>query len=68
MNIYERALRGRSAASSRSTRATRALLSGAKDDSANLEGEEPVEAPPIEVVETQATQQKEEEDDDADDL
>ena len=45
----------------------RALLSGAKDDSANLEGEEPVEAPPIEVVETQATQQKEEEDDDADD-
>ena len=45
----------------------RALLSGAKDDSANLEGEEPVEAPPIEVVETQATQQKEEVDDDADD-
>ena len=38
----------------------RALLSGAKDDSTNLEGEEPVEAPPIEVVETQATQQKEE--------
>ena len=32
-----------------------------------MEGEEPVEAPPIEVVETQATQQKEEVDDDADD-
>ena len=45
----------------------RALLSGAKDDSANLEGEEPVEAPPIEVVETQASEQKEEVDDDADD-
>ena len=45
----------------------RALLSGAKDDSTNLEGEEPVEAPPIEVVETQASEQKEEVDDDADD-
>jgi len=45
----------------------RALLSGAKDDSTNLEGEEPVEAPPIEVVETQASEQKEEVDEDADD-